>query len=69
VKAYILKPNEALHIRALDDCVDFQGRKRMAGEEWLVRKEGAYLLGVNEQLVSTLQASILTDDMAFVNFS
>jgi major vault protein len=66
VHAIVLKPNNALRVRATDDCVDYLRKKRTAGEEWLVKKEGAYLVGVNEQVVSNLQASVLTEESAFV---
>jgi len=44
--------------------VDYQGTKRKAGEEWLVRREGAYLPQVGEKVIETIQAYILTDKKA-----
>merc|ERR1711962_1312725 len=43
VKAVIIKPNQALRLMAVRETVDRDGRSRVAGEEWLVRKNGAYL--------------------------
>ena len=37
-KGYILTEQIALHIRALKDFTDFYGKKRLAGEEWLIEK-------------------------------
>ena len=45
VKAHIIKPNEALRLRATRETKDRNGTARVAGEEWLVRKPGAYLPG------------------------
>jgi len=64
VRAIILKPDQALKLQARDDCIDYETHKRKAGEEWLVRKEGAYLPQVNEKVVETLKAYILTDKKA-----
>lgn len=64
VRAIILKPNQALKLRAKEDCKDYEGKNRRPGEEWLVRLEGAYLPNVNEVIVETLNAYILTDTNA-----
>ena len=37
-KGYVLNDQTALHIRALQDFTDFYGKKRLAGEEWLIDK-------------------------------
>ena len=63
-QAYIIKPNEALKMRANRETVDRDGNKRVAGEEWLVRKAGAYLPGAYEQVIATMKASILTEKNA-----
>jgi len=60
VKATILKSTQALKVRAADDCVDYKGNDRKAGEEWLVKKEGTYLPRVNEEVVETVKAYTLT---------
>ena len=38
-KGYVLNDVTALHIRAINDFVDFYGKKRRAGEEWLIDKK------------------------------
>eukprot|EP01087_Luapelamoeba_hula_P005225 TRINITY_DN152_c0_g1_i3.p1 TRINITY_DN152_c0_g1~~TRINITY_DN152_c0_g1_i3.p1 ORF type:complete len:828 (+),score=160.85 TRINITY_DN152_c0_g1_i3:149-2632(+) len=65
IKAIIIKPNTALKLRARKACVDSDSVKREAGEEWLVRVVGAYLPGVDEEVVETLNARVLTDKKAF----
>jgi major vault protein len=64
IKAIIIKPNEALRLRARQNCVDRLGNKRRAGEEWLVREEGAYLPGVDEEIIDIIEAYVLTDKTA-----
>jgi major vault protein len=63
-KAFIIKPNQALKLRAKDDCVDYLGKTRKAGEMWLVRKEGAYLPAVNEIEMGLVDAIVLTPKIA-----
>ena len=36
------------------ETVDRDGRNRVAGEEWLVRRNGAYLPGVYEEIVASV---------------
>jgi len=62
--ATVLKPNQALRLRGKKDCTDFQGVPRKAGEEWLVRKTGSYLPGVEEEVVGVVQAEVLTEKRA-----
>ncbi len=62
--ATIIKPNQALHLTAKEACIDRQGKKRKAGEEWLVREEGAYLPGIYEEVVDIINAYILTEKTA-----
>jgi len=64
IRATVIKPNEALKLRARKGCVDRDGNERAAGEEWLVRKTGAYLPGVDEEIVATVKAHILTPQKA-----
>ncbi|NEQ37327.1 MAG: colicin uptake protein [Okeania sp. SIO3I5] len=61
VIAKIIKPNQALRLLARQNCIDRQGDRRRAGEEWLVREEGAYLPGVDEEIVDTINAYVLTE--------
>ena len=50
-KAIVIKPNEAIKLRATRETVDRNGKMRVAGEEWMVKKNGAYLPGVYEEVV------------------
>eukprot|EP01022_Parablepharisma_sp_SALTPOND_P019222 TRINITY_DN324_c0_g1_i2.p2 TRINITY_DN324_c0_g1~~TRINITY_DN324_c0_g1_i2.p2 ORF type:complete len:830 (+),score=104.58 TRINITY_DN324_c0_g1_i2:3705-6194(+) len=60
----IVDINKALRIRAKYACEDIYGNKREAGEEWLIRDRGQYMLGVNEVLVEIVSGIILTDKKA-----
>jgi major vault protein len=64
VRAQIIKPNQAIKIRARKSTVDREGKARTAGEEWLVKTAGAYLAGVDEEIVETVNAFVLTDKKA-----
>eukprot|EP00116_Pleurobrachia_bachei_P000209 sb/3460471/ len=64
IRASIIKPNEALRLRALKACKDQVGKDRVCGEEWLIFETGAYLPGAYEQVVGTISAYILTDNIA-----
>ena len=37
------------------ETVDREGKERVAGEEWMVRRYGAYLPGVYEEIVQTVR--------------
>eukprot|EP00668_Euglena_longa_P015354 GGOE01019428.1.p1 GENE.GGOE01019428.1~~GGOE01019428.1.p1 ORF type:complete len:866 (+),score=208.50 GGOE01019428.1:45-2600(+) len=62
--AVILKPNTGLLMRARAACTDRTGTVRQAGEEWLYIGTGAYLPGVEEEVVRIVEATILTDRKA-----
>lgn len=64
VTAEVIKPNQALHLLARQNCTDRQSNRRRAGEEWLVREEGAYLPGVDEEVIGIINAYILTEQKA-----
>lgn len=64
VSATLIKPNQALRLRAKKACVDREGVSRAAGEEWLVRSVGAYMPGIDEQVVGLLHAYVLTESEA-----
>jgi len=64
VRARIIKPNQALKIRARKLTLDKDGKERAAGEEWLVKATGAYLSGVDEEVVDTINAFTLTEKKA-----
>jgi major vault protein len=63
VRATIVGPNQALRLRAKKEFVDHK-QKRETGEEWIVREEGAYIPNVNEEIVQTVSAVILTEKKA-----
>jgi len=62
--AIIIKPNTAIKLRATRETTDRDGVERVAGEEWMVKKNGAYLPGVYEELVETCEAYYITDKIA-----
>lgn len=64
VTTRVIKPNQALRLLARQNCIDRQGNRRRAGEEWLVREEGAYLPGVDEEVVGIINAYVLTERQA-----
>jgi major vault protein len=64
VKAIIIKPNQAVRLKARKDFVDSEGKHRKAGEEWLIRLEGAYLPDVHEEVRETISAYVLTEKKA-----
>ena len=43
---------------------DRDGNLRVAGEEWLVKKIGAYLPGAYEEVVDVVDAYVLTDKVS-----
>lgn len=62
--ATIIRPNEALRLRARKEFCDRDGKQRVTGEEWLVRSVGAYLPGVFEEVLDLVGAVILTEKTA-----
>ncbi|KAL8578386.1 hypothetical protein ACOMHN_014885 [Nucella lapillus] len=62
VEPDIIKVGEVLRLRAIQDTTDRYGKKRVTGEEWLVRKPGAYLRGAWEEVVGIEQNLTLTAD-------
>jgi major vault protein len=64
VKAIIILPNTALKLRARRELVSRDKLERKAGEEWLVRLPGAYLPSVDEEVVETVKAFVLTPEKA-----
>lgn len=63
-RAVIIKPNQALKLRARKETTDKNGKKRTTGEEWLIKQVGAYLPGVDEEVVETSNAYVLTEKKA-----
>lgn len=58
VRAEVIRPNEALKLRASRSTVDRDGKNRVAGEEWLVRRAGDYLPGAYEEVVERCSATV-----------
>jgi major vault protein len=63
VKATIVKPLQALKLRCVKEFTH-NGVTRQAGEEYLYRQIGAYLPNVDEVVVETVNAFILTEKKA-----
>lgn len=61
IQATVIKPNQAIKLRARKECVDREGNQRVTGEEWLVKKTGAYLPGAYEEVVDIVNAYVLTE--------
>ncbi|XP_064391610.1 major vault protein-like [Halichondria panicea] len=64
IRATIIRPNQAIRIRSRKETLDRDGTPRVTGEEWMVRKVGAYLPGAYEEVVDTVDAYVLTDKNA-----
>jgi len=64
INATLIGPNQALRLRARLNTVARDGKDRVAGEEWIVSKSGAYLPGVYEEVVDLVHAIVLTDKVA-----
>ncbi|XP_071792973.1 major vault protein-like [Asterias amurensis] len=64
IEPKVIGQGEALHLRASQEYTDREGITRVAGEEWMVRKEGAYLPGVFEEVVEVVSAYILKQEVA-----
>ncbi|XP_008293156.1 major vault protein isoform X1 [Stegastes partitus] len=64
IKATVIRENQAIRLRARKEGQDRGGVQRVTGEEWLVRKVGAYLPGAHEEVIDIVNAFILTDKRA-----
>jgi len=64
IRATIVKENQALKLKARQNTVDFSGKPRQAGEEYLHRIPGAYIPGVDEEIIETVKAIVLTEKKA-----
>jgi major vault protein len=69
IEATIIGPNQALRLRAKKDFTDSNGNKRISGEEWLVREKGPYIISAEEEIVSLVDAVILSDTVALKLYS
>ncbi len=59
-----MRPNQAIKLRARKETVDRNGNARVTGEEWVVKKTGAYLPGAYEEVVDVVNAYVLTEKQA-----
>jgi len=64
IRATVIKPNQAIKLRARKETSDRQGNARVTGEEWVVKKNGAYLPGAYEEVVEIVNAHVLTEKVA-----
>ncbi|XP_047142339.1 major vault protein [Hydra vulgaris] len=64
IRAAIIKPNQAIKLRARKETKDREGIERVTGEEWIVKKTGAYLPGSYEEVVEIVDAYVLTEKNA-----
>jgi len=64
ILAQIVKPNQAIKLKARKETKDRQGTDRVTGEEWIVEKTGAYLPGAYEEVVDIVDAYVLTEKNA-----
>ncbi|XP_071850070.1 major vault protein-like isoform X2 [Apostichopus japonicus] len=64
IRATVIKPNQAIKLRARKETKDRSGSDRVTGEEWLVKKIGAYLPGAYEEVIGVVNAYVLTDKEA-----
>jgi len=64
LEAAIIEHSQALRIRAKAQMCDSKGVQRCAGEEWLVRDTGAYMPSIDEDVVETVKAIVLTEKRA-----
>ncbi|XP_053871095.1 major vault protein-like [Malaclemys terrapin pileata] len=63
-QATVIRHNQAIRLRARKECTDREGTRRVTGEEWLVKRVGAYLPGVFEEVVDIVDAFLLTEKRA-----
>eukprot|EP00794_Sanderia_malayensis_P013890 gene13890-15338_t len=64
LRATVIKPNQAIKLRARRETKDRDDVLRVTGEEWLVKKIGAYLPGAYEEVVDVVDAIVLTEKKA-----
>lgn len=66
IRATVNHPNQAIRLRACKETLDRDGTPRVTGEEWMVRKVGAYLPGAYEAVVDSVDAYVLTDKVQYI---
>ncbi|XP_076467466.1 major vault protein-like isoform X2 [Babylonia areolata] len=63
IQPTIIKTGEVLRMKAIQDTIDQNGKKRVTGDEWLIREPGAYLRGVWEEVVGIEMNITLTAEV------
>ena len=66
IRATVIRPNQAIRLRARKETLDRDGTPRVTGEEWVVRKVGAYLPSAYEEVVDVVDAYVLTEKVGVV---
>lgn len=66
IAAVVINLNQALKLRATTETKDRDGKQRVTGEEWIVKKTGAYLPGVYEEIIDVVSAYVLTDKVSVI---
>ena len=66
IRASVIRTNQAIKLRARKECIDRQGNARVTGEEWIVKKTGAYLPGAYEEVVEVVDAYVLTEKVTLL---
>lgn len=71
IRATVIRPNQAIRLRARKETIDREGKARVTGEEWIHKKTGAYLPGAYEEVVDIVNAYVLTEKVTslFLNLS
>ncbi len=64
VKALIVLPHTAVHLRAKRNLTDRSGVARTAGEEWSMTSAGPYLPGVYEEVIRVVEGIVLSPSAA-----
>jgi major vault protein len=62
--AKTINKGQALQLRATRETLDKKGQKRVAGQEWLIREPGNYMIGPYEEIVKTISSTVLNDHTA-----
>src|SRR6476660_4841228 len=61
VQATIIKPNQALRLRAKSSFVDRFGNSHKTAEEWLVGRVGAFIPSTLEEVVGVIDGIVLSE--------
>ncbi|CAF1373886.1 unnamed protein product [Rotaria sp. Silwood1] len=64
IRATVIGPNQAIRLCAKKEIIDRTGQQRVTGEEWLIKKNGAYLPLAYETVLAVENAHVLTDKKA-----